>query len=201
MLENTIIVDGRDHLLGRLASIVAKELLSGQKVVIVRCDEVCISGSLVRNKVKYAQFRRKRMNTNPNRGPFHYKSPARMVWRTIRGMVHQKTKRGQDALSRLATFEGIPAPYDKMKRKVVPAALRQIRLKPHRDYCVMGDLADAVGWKHKELLGRLEGKRKVEADEWFAKKKKRVELVKKAEESAKGDLEKVNAILANAGYD
>jgi len=45
MLENTIIVDGRDHLLGRLASIVSKELLSGQKVVIVRCDEVCVSGS------------------------------------------------------------------------------------------------------------------------------------------------------------
>ncbi len=45
MLESTIIIDGRDHLLGRLASVVAKELLAGQKVVIVRCDEVCVSGS------------------------------------------------------------------------------------------------------------------------------------------------------------
>ena len=45
MLTNTKIVDGRDHLLGRLASVVAKELLSGQKVVIVRCDEMVISGS------------------------------------------------------------------------------------------------------------------------------------------------------------
>lgn len=45
MLEAPILIDGRDHLLGRLASIVAKELLAGQKVVIVRCDEVCISGS------------------------------------------------------------------------------------------------------------------------------------------------------------
>jgi len=45
MLEKTIVIDGRDHLLGRLASIVAKELLAGQQVVIVRCDQVCISGS------------------------------------------------------------------------------------------------------------------------------------------------------------
>ena len=45
MLEKTIIIDGRDHLLGRLASVVAKELLAGQQVVIVRCDEVCVSGS------------------------------------------------------------------------------------------------------------------------------------------------------------
>lgn len=39
------VIDGRDHLLGRLASIVAKELLAGQSIVIVRCDEMCISGS------------------------------------------------------------------------------------------------------------------------------------------------------------
>eukprot|EP00979_Chaetoceros_neogracilis_P006150 scaffold1222_cov260-Chaetoceros_neogracile.AAC.50 len=36
MLETTIIIDGRDHLLGRLASVVAKELLAGQKVVIAQ---------------------------------------------------------------------------------------------------------------------------------------------------------------------
>lgn len=45
VLEKTQVIDGRDHLLGRLASIVAKELLSGQKVVIVRCDEMVVSGS------------------------------------------------------------------------------------------------------------------------------------------------------------
>ena len=45
VLEKTKVIDGRDHLLGRLASVVAKELLAGQKVVIVRCDEMVVSGS------------------------------------------------------------------------------------------------------------------------------------------------------------
>lgn len=45
VLTGTKIIDGRDHLLGRLASIVAKELLAGQNIVIVRCDEMCVSGS------------------------------------------------------------------------------------------------------------------------------------------------------------
>ena len=45
VLTKTKIIDGRDHLLGRLASIVSKELLAGQKIVIVRCDEIVISGS------------------------------------------------------------------------------------------------------------------------------------------------------------
>jgi large subunit ribosomal protein L13Ae len=200
VLTATKVIDGRDHLLGRLASIVAKELLAGQTIVIVRCDEMCISGSLVRNRVKYSQFRNKRMNTNPGRGPYHLKSPARMVWRTIRGMVHQKTARGQEALRRLSTFEGIPAPYDKQKRVVVPAALRVMRLKPERDFCTVGDLAHSVGWRHRDLLQRLEGKRKADAAEFYEKKKAKAALRRKAEKEAASELTKVNEVLAAAGY-
>ncbi len=39
-----VAIDGRGHLLGRLASIIAKELLNGQKVAVVRCEELMISG-------------------------------------------------------------------------------------------------------------------------------------------------------------
>lgn len=39
-------------------------------------------------------------------------------------MVPHKTARGAAALDRLKVFEGIPAPYDKLKRVVVPDALR-----------------------------------------------------------------------------
>lgn len=45
MFEKLAIVDGRGHLLGRLASIVAKELLNGQHVVVLRAEELNISGS------------------------------------------------------------------------------------------------------------------------------------------------------------
>ena len=46
-----IIIDGKGHLLGRLASIISKQILSGQKIVVVRCEEINISGSFFRNKV------------------------------------------------------------------------------------------------------------------------------------------------------
>lgn len=200
VLEKPILIDCRDHLLGRLASVVAKELLAGQKVILVRCEEMVISGSLVRNQTKYAQFRNKRMNTNPRRGPFHFKSPARIVWRTIRGMVHQKTARGAAAIGRLSTFEGIPHPYDKMKRQVIPAALRVVRLKPGRKYTKMGDLAHNVGWKHKELVDSLEDKRRAKAEVYFLKKKASAALKEKAEAAVAGDLAKVNEVLSAAGY-
>ena len=44
-MSDTVIIDGKGHLLGRLASIVAKQLLFGKKIVIVRTEEILISGS------------------------------------------------------------------------------------------------------------------------------------------------------------
>ena len=38
MFEKELVIDGRGHLEGRLASIIAKELLAGQRVTIVRCE-------------------------------------------------------------------------------------------------------------------------------------------------------------------
>ncbi len=46
-------IDGKGHLLGRLASIVAKQLLNGQKIVIVRCEALNISGEFFRAKRTY----------------------------------------------------------------------------------------------------------------------------------------------------
>ena len=53
MFEKEIVVDGKGHLVGRLASKVAKELLNGQKVVVVRCELLNKSGSLFRNKLAF----------------------------------------------------------------------------------------------------------------------------------------------------
>jgi ribosomal protein L13 len=43
-------VDGKGHLMGRLASTVAKQLLKGKSVVVVRCEEINMSGSFFRAK-------------------------------------------------------------------------------------------------------------------------------------------------------
>eukprot|EP00386_Alphamonas_edax_P005853 GDKI01019118.1.p1 GENE.GDKI01019118.1~~GDKI01019118.1.p1 ORF type:complete len:202 (-),score=81.57 GDKI01019118.1:175-780(-) len=181
MFKEQVVIDGRGHLLGRLAATIAKEVLNGQKVVVVRCEEINISGSLYRNRLKYSSFLRKRMNTNPRRGPFHHRQPSKILWRTVRGMMPHKTARGAAALDRLKVFDGIPAPFDKMKRMVVPQALKVIRLKPHRRFCRLGDMAASVGWNHDDLIKRLEEKRKVRSEAFH---KKRVALTKLKQQAA-----------------
>ena len=85
-----VVVDARHHMLGRLASIIAKELLNGQKVVVVRSEEICISGGLVRQKMKYMRFLRKCMNTKPSHGPIHFHTLAKILWRIIRGYTSHR---------------------------------------------------------------------------------------------------------------
>ena len=68
MFEKIIVIDARGHLLGRLASFVAKEALMGQKVLIVRAEDIVISGSFIRNKLKMLIKRQKRTNSNPKKG-------------------------------------------------------------------------------------------------------------------------------------
>lgn len=198
MFEKEIVVDGRAHLVGRLASKVAKELLNGQRVTVVRCELIMKSGSLFRNKLKWHEFLNKSINTNPRRGFKHYKTPSRMFWRTVRGMLPHKTPKGSAALARLKVFEGIPYPYDHKKRMVVPDALKIVRLKDNRKFCELGDLAQLAGWTKKNVVERLEEKRKTKAQKFYELKKKKIDARGKAKNSK--ELEKFTTELAKYGF-
>jgi len=198
--EPVIVIDGKGHLLGRLASTVAKQLLNGQKIVVVRCEALNISGEFFRAKLKYSAFLRKQTRYNPTRGgPFHFRAPSKMFWRTVRGMIPHKTPRGAAALERLKTFEGVPPPYDKKKRVVVPQALRVLRLKPGRKYCTVGRLGHEFGWKYQDVVSRLEERRKANGAAYYERKKQARKQLAQAKKDAKVDT-KVTEQLAQYGY-
>ena len=198
MFEKEILIDGRGHMYGRLASIVAKELLKGQRVVLVRSEMLNMSGSLFRNHLKFREFLHKTKNSNPRRGHIHYRTPGRIFWRSVRGMLPHKTARGMAALGRLKAFEGIPHPYDQRKRMVVPGALKVLRLKSHRKYCVLGDLASKIGWKREATIGKLEEKRKEKSKRFYVIKKAKADARAKAENSK--EVQKMKAELAKYGF-
>jgi len=198
--ENVVTIDGKGHLLGRLASTVAKQLLNGQKIVVVRCEALNISGEFFRAKLKYHAYLRKMTRYNPTRGgPFHFRAPSRIFYKTVRGMIPHKTARGAAAMERLKVFEGVPPPYDKVKRVVVPQALRVLRLKPGRKYCTVGRLSHEVGWKYQDVVARLEERRKVKSAAYYARKKTARRQLTDAQKSAKVD-EKTKKQLAEFGY-
>ena len=198
MFEKEIVIDGRGHLVGRLASKVAHEILRGQRVVVVRCEQLVLSGSLFRNHLNWKEFMNKANNTNPRRNFKHFRSPSRMFWRSLRGMLPHQTPKGKAALQRLKVFEGIPFPYDVKKRMVVPEALKVLRIKPGRNTCQLGELAGMAGWTRSSVVETLEEKRKVKSEKYWQAKQKKVAAKAKALGDKK--LQKVNAELAKHGF-
>eukprot|EP00697_Spironema_sp_BW2_P017776 gnl/Spiro4/9578_TR5080_c0_g1_i1.p1 gnl/Spiro4/9578_TR5080_c0_g1~~gnl/Spiro4/9578_TR5080_c0_g1_i1.p1 ORF type:complete len:239 (-),score=100.98 gnl/Spiro4/9578_TR5080_c0_g1_i1:37-753(-) len=196
MFEKVVVVDCANHMLGRVASVVAKEIMNGQKVVCVRTEELCVSGSLFRHKLIYGKFLIHRGNTNPTRGPNHYRSPSRVLWRTVRGMMNHFKARGRAAMERLKVFEGCPHPYDKTKKVVIPQALRVLRLRPGRKFCRLGDLSEQVGWQHDALIKKLEAKRKTKAAAWYTTKLTLSQLKAKAVAAAEKKLGIVRPVKA-----
>ncbi|KAL4232515.1 hypothetical protein ACF0H5_007207 [Mactra antiquata] len=194
-----ILIDGRGHLMGRLAAIVAKTILQGQKVIVVRCEGINISGNFYRNKLKYLQYLRYRCNVKPSRGPFHFRAPSRVFYKAVKGMI-PSTPRGKEALGKLKVFEGVPPPYDKQKRKVVPAALRVLRLKQNRRYCDLNRLSHEIGWKYQGVIGALEAKRKVKSQKFYEAKKTTNKLRAKAQQNVAKKIASYQKIIEGYGY-
>lgn len=180
VFKKLVIVDCKGHLMGRLASVVAKQLLLGQKIVLVRCEDLNISGSFGRNCFKFTAYLNKRTNSNPRKGPFHFRAPSRIMWKAVRGMVPHKLYKGAAAMARLKVFEGIPRPYDKMKRMVVPVACRGNNLTPGRRYTLLGRMSSKFGWQHRDLIERLEEKRKTLSRARYLKRAAKEKIKRKA---------------------
>merc|ERR1712142_740217 len=171
------LIDAHGHLLGRLAATVAKELLNGHKVVLVRCEGLLISGNFYRNKLKYLDFLKKRTRTNPKKGPFHFRAPSKMTWRVIRGMLPHKLKRGAEALD----------------------CMKVVKLKPHRKYAPISRLAHEVGWKYKGIIDAMEVKRKAKSAQYFQAKQKKAAVRKQAIANVKDQIADLDAQIVAMG--
>lgn len=115
-------------------------------------------------------------------------------------MLPHKTPRGDAALMKLRALEGVPPPLDKMKRMVIPDAMRIVRLNPRRKYCSVGRLSHEVGWKYQNVIETLELKRKAKATLRFAKQKRDEKLRAQAKLAVANKLKKEAAILESYGY-
>ncbi len=99
------VIDADGAVLGRLASEVAKELLMGQKIIIVNAERAVISGEPSRTFKRFLEKRQR----GSHKGPFYPKQPDKVLRRVIRGMLPYKKQRGRDALKNLRVMTGCPA--------------------------------------------------------------------------------------------
>jgi large subunit ribosomal protein L13 len=139
----SILVDGTNLIAGRLCSNVAKLLLQGNRVSIVNCDKIMMSGK--RNSIveEYKTFLKIASIINPKHGPFHPRRPDTMISRMVRGMLPRDKPSGQAALKRLRAYIGIPNELRSLEKIQFDKA--KIR-RTNAYYTSMAELGRTIGW-------------------------------------------------------
>ncbi len=138
---NTVI-DADGLILGRMASIVAKRLLEGERIDIVNAENIVVSGRRLQIIKKRKVFLE--VGGRQDKGPFHYRKPNAIVRKTIRGMLPRRKPRGRDAFGRLKVYIGVPRQLrDSEMESIADAHLKRLRGR----YITMGEIAKNIGWK------------------------------------------------------
>ncbi len=102
---NKIIYDGEGCVFGRLASVVAKDLLKGNSVDLINCGGIVVSG----DKKLFAKkilAKREMGSGGSMKGPKYPRVADRLVKRMIRGMLPWDRPKGRGALKRFRCFSG-----------------------------------------------------------------------------------------------
>jgi len=109
-----LFIDAAGSVLGRVASYATKQSLLGKTVAVLNCEKVMVSGN---KNTTINEFKVMRLRGGHSlNGPFYPKHPARIVKRTIRGMLRYTMGRGEAAFNRVRCFEGIPAEFKDTKK-------------------------------------------------------------------------------------
>lgn len=103
------VYDGEDKILGRLATKIAKDLLSGEDVRVVNAEKVFITGDKV---TILEDYKKKRERGKIRKGPYYPRRPERIFKRTVRGMLPYQKPRGRKAFKRLRAYIGIPSEFE-----------------------------------------------------------------------------------------
>jgi len=142
-MSTRTVIDADGLVLGRMASIIAKRLLTGETIEVVNAQNVVISG----NKVKLVEEWKEFIKVGGfGKGPVHHRRPHEIVRRTVRGMLPYRIPKGATAYKRLHVHIGVPEELEKAEKQSLPEC-HSSNLN-HR-YVTVGELAESIGWNKK----------------------------------------------------
>lgn len=148
--ELELVVDAEGHVVGRLASVIAKWLMEGRRVTVINAERAVFTGD---KRMVLDWYKRRisewRTHYNPEKvGPKIPRRPDRILKRVIRGMLPHKRERGRKALRRLKIFLGVPPGLDLNRAVAVEPAL--FKPRPGSKYITLEELwreVDFEGWE------------------------------------------------------
>ncbi len=141
-MNDVIVVDGNDLILGRLAAYVAKKALLGYTVEIVNAEGIIVTGSrkIVCNKYKILVNK-----GGPRFGITILRSPRGIFKLAVKRMLPHKKVRGREALARIKAYKGLPVRFKDQKLETIEHA--NVSKVPNLKYVTLQEISNFLGGK------------------------------------------------------
>ena len=137
-----MIINAENLILGRLATVVAKEALQGKKVDIINVEKAVVTG---KPKDILAKYNKKFKRGHALDGPFFPRHPEKLVRRTIRGMLPYKQEKGKKAFKNIRCYIGVPKEFEGKKAETIEKAnVKNIKKTKH---LTIKQVSEQLGWK------------------------------------------------------
>ena len=142
--DRPVVVDATSHIAGRLASNVAKLLLQGQRVTVVNCEKIMMSGKRETQIREYREFLEINSIINYKHGPVHYRRPDTLMAKMIRQMLpFDRKPSGKIAYAKLRTYIGAPndtKPIEKIQFE------KALITRAASNYTPLAEICRVIGW-------------------------------------------------------
>ncbi|HLH86264.1 MAG TPA: 50S ribosomal protein L13 [Thermoplasmataceae archaeon] len=135
------VIDGTNMVYGRLSSLVAKELLNGEEIVVVNSDKVAVTG---RRGFTIQKFKERLDIGSVRKGPYYPRTSNQILRRSIGDMLPKKTTHGKEALRRCKVYPGLPKEFSTASVVV----LEKARNNKVSGFVTLGEIAKNIGGKY-----------------------------------------------------
>ncbi len=120
----TVYYNADGAILGRIGSLICKDVLKGKNVVVINCEKAIVTGS--RENILYSISSWKKLGGIGLKGPKVSRVPERLMKRMIRGMLPWNKPKGRAAYDRIMCYSG----NGKLKDEEVKKAIKLESTKP-----------------------------------------------------------------------
>lgn len=137
-------ITAENLILGKLATNIAKRLISGESITIVNAEKSVMLGTKEAKAYKFKVRLGIAYKGMPERGPKYSNRPETIMRYAIRGMLPVERASGRAAFRRLKVYSGVPMELKDRNLKTVPDA------KCNSDrFVILEDICKHIGYEAK----------------------------------------------------
>jgi len=136
-------VDVKGLVAGRVASKIAKEVVKGEKVIVLNAEEAVIVGNPEATMEKYKTRTQVKVLSNPHYGPKYERIPSKMFRRMVRGMLPNRPRAVERYIKMVTVYNKTP----KLVPKEDTKSFEEFKYSERHKALTLGEIAKALGGK------------------------------------------------------